>query len=224
MTKVQIDQDELLDRLREQVQSIQSSARAFDEGAEWEAKRLAVSIRVLVHDTKRSHSLLRQLQLKDRLRFYEIAAPDPPGNLLSYHGLVGVRFGAGDACYYARLDNGPPYPTKQSPFEDWWGRCVFRDAHGSQFTRKDLVLALANKEGGAHVDQELDAEYVRLSRENSLGWCFSERGEPRDWSNDPVPHSVRHVAHELLTTLHEQVPQAEADRPHGWGWRIDGLP
>ncbi len=224
MTKVQVSPDELLNRLREQVQALQSSARAFDEGAEWEAKRLAVSIRVLVHDTKYSSSLLRQLRLKERLQFYEIAAPDPPGNLASYHGLVGVRFGAGGASYYARLDDGPPYPTKRSPFTDWWTRFVFRDAHAPQFTRKELVLALANKEGGVHVDPELDEEYIRLSRENSLRWYFSVADERCDWPNDPVPHSVRHVAHELLKTLHEQVPEAGADRPHGWGWRINGLP
>lgn len=224
IAKVQIGQDELVDLLREQVQCLQSSVRAFDEGSEWEAKRLAVSIRVLVHDTKRSHSLLQQLRLKSQLEFHEITTPDQPGNLMSYHGLVGVLFGAGSASYYARLDDGPPYPTKRTPFENWWNRCVLRDAHGSQFSRKDLVLTMANKEGGAHVDPELNAEYARLSRDNSLGWHFSDGSEPRDWSRDPVPHSVRQIAHELLKTLHEQVPEAGVDTPHGWGWRRNGLP
>jgi hypothetical protein len=224
MAKVQVTPDELQDRLREQVAFLESSARAFDEGAESEAKRLAVSIRILVHDTSLSKSLLQQLGLKERLRFFEIADPDPPGSWAPYHGLVGVRVSAAGASFFAWLDDGPPYQSKRSPFKLWWTRYVFRDNEGSKLTRKDLVLALANKEGGAHVDSELDSEYVRLSRENSLRYYFSVGDEPREWPRDPVPHSVRHIAHELLKTLHSQVPEAGVNALHGWGWRLNGLP
>jgi hypothetical protein len=209
--------------MREQVGFLQSSARAFDEGTVAEAKRLAVTIRVLVHDTAASKSLLRQVGLKDHLQFYEIAEPVFHGNMAAYHGFVGLRVSEGEASYFAWLDDGP-YPLRHSPFSEWWTTYVIRDHQAGKFTRKDLVLALANKEGGAHVDPDLEKEYVRLSRENSLRWYFTVEGDQRDWPHDPVPHSVRHIAHELLRTLHAQVPEANADKPHGWGWRINGLP
>ncbi len=50
-------------QLEEQVAFLRHSAALFDAGADAEAKRIAVVIRVLVHDTPRSHSLLAQLGL-----------------------------------------------------------------------------------------------------------------------------------------------------------------
>lgn len=66
---------ELVSMLREHLDFIALSARAFDAGAEGEAKRLAVSIAALVHDTKASHSLLDQLGIKEELRFIDSATP-----------------------------------------------------------------------------------------------------------------------------------------------------
>jgi hypothetical protein len=46
---------------------IQSSGAAFDAGQTSEAKRLSTAIRILVHDTGVSKSLLGQLGVKDAL-------------------------------------------------------------------------------------------------------------------------------------------------------------
>ncbi len=50
---VQQSRDGLLNSLNETVQFIIASCRAFDSGFESEAKRIAVAVRVLVHDTPR---------------------------------------------------------------------------------------------------------------------------------------------------------------------------
>jgi hypothetical protein len=55
--------------LAERVSFLRVSAQAFDAGLEAEAKRLATSIRVLVHDTRMSTSLIGQLGLKETMRF-----------------------------------------------------------------------------------------------------------------------------------------------------------
>jgi hypothetical protein len=199
---------ELQERLREQIDYLQSSARDFDAGKVAEAKRLAVSIRVLVHDTERSRSLLKQLGLKDKLQFHDIVLPDSPNNVAPHHGLVGLQYdGKGNASYYAHLDSAPPHGHQRKPFTHWWKGYVIRigrtplvqEEH--RFTREDLVLAFANREGGAHVDGELDEDYALLSRFNSLGWRLNVSGQEREWSNNPVPHCVRQIAHELLKTL-----------------------
>ena len=44
------------------------------------------------------------------------------------------------------------------PLKDWWlGVCW--DSGSNQVSNKDIIMALANKEGGAHVDDDLSAKY-----------------------------------------------------------------
>jgi hypothetical protein len=66
------------------------------------------------------------------------------------------------------------------------------------------VLAVADQDGGAHVDPELDKAYAKLTRQNSLGLVFSVGDEPREWANNPVPPSIRQVTQEILWTLRDQ--------------------
>lgn len=88
-----------------------------------------------------------------------------------------------------------------SLFDEWWGALVFRDLRRSSFTRRDLTLALANKEGGAHVDPELEPGYAALSRNGSLGWVLVDDAGERQLLESPVPASVRLIAHEVERTL-----------------------
>jgi hypothetical protein len=52
------DRSVLLANLAESIDFLNLSASSFDNGYEAEAKRLAVTLRVLLHDTAQSHSLL----------------------------------------------------------------------------------------------------------------------------------------------------------------------
>ena len=64
MTKVDQTEDEFKRHLREQIQFLLRSSQSYDEGFTSEAKRIAVIIRVLFHDTQKSTSLLTLLQKK----------------------------------------------------------------------------------------------------------------------------------------------------------------
>ena len=57
--------DELFNQFIEQIQFIIRSSRAYDEGYEDEAIRLAQSIRILLHETRRSTSLFSIIGLYD---------------------------------------------------------------------------------------------------------------------------------------------------------------
>jgi hypothetical protein len=61
MPKTAITSTDLQAHLDEQLGFLERSAAAFDQGYEDEAKRLAVTLRVLLHETTQSHSLLVQL-------------------------------------------------------------------------------------------------------------------------------------------------------------------
>ena len=63
MSDISQSQEALQDHLTEQIGFLLRSAESYDNGFTDEAKRLAVTIRVLVHDTGKSTSLLKQLKL-----------------------------------------------------------------------------------------------------------------------------------------------------------------
>jgi hypothetical protein len=159
---------ELLALLAEQVTWLARSGAAYDSGLEDEAKRLTVPIRVLVHDTGKSSSLLSQLGLKSSIRFIDSAAPIRPGNLATTLGLVMMRVNTvKGGAYMPRLGDGPPHLYgRTAPFDRWWKGPVSKLADGRTVSRYDYVMPVANQEGGAHVDPELSPMYDDFVRRN----------------------------------------------------------
>lgn len=210
---------------REQLSFLQGSAAGYDEGDEPEAKRLALHIRILLHDTKRSTSLLTHLGLKERMPFRDTAPADPPPGVVAIGaGLCFFNFTMGNPGgveFRPALDLFPDGRTHPPAcFGDWWWRPVLKDTMGHAFSREDLVLGVANQDGGAHIDATLKPAYQALSRDNSLGVGQDDAGpnsaamtftfegltqvpdpDARPPANSLALASVRQVAHELLSSL-----------------------
>ena len=145
MTKVKQTKAELKRHLAENVSFLEMSASAFDAGHVHEAKRLATTIRVIVHDTTKSHSLLGQLGIKQTMGFLDSAYPYDPENLVSHHGLVGLRIESGATRFWAPLSEPiGPQRARFAMFPSWWNKVVIVDSLKAKFSRLDLVLALAN--------------------------------------------------------------------------------
>lgn len=215
MDKYSLTENELLDHLRDQIAFMQSSAESYDKGFEGEAKRLAVIIRILVHDTERSTSLLTLLHKKKTVFFYDTSAAYRPETIIvSFSGLLQQSIqisqtGQATAQYVAPLDFLPPdrKTDKKIGFGRWWERnIIIRDNKRNTFTRKEIVLTVADKEGGAHIDPTLNNAYTQLSRFNSLGWKFFKSDVTIDFGNNPALPSVRQIAHEVLKTLRDEFP------------------
>ncbi len=81
---------------------------------------------------------------------------DPLPKALSFVGLGMMRTGNGKATYFPQLGNGPI--NEFIPISMWWNQVVMI-LGGYHITRKKIVLAAANKDGGAHVDTKLTKEY-----------------------------------------------------------------
>lgn len=202
--------EELRQHLEEQLQLLQLSADSFDEGIEAEAKRIAVSLRVLLHDTDKSVSLLSQLRAKNR-KFLDTSFPFDEKNLSVHSGLVAMTMGPSGGGYAAMLDVTPGPPVERD-FDEWWSQCVFMDIQRRPISRKDLVLWVANQDGGAHVDASLNRSYADLSRHNSLGWTFSDGTKTTPFTG-PERAALRQVCHEVLKTLvpgYQKEPPASA--------------
>lgn len=216
---------QLEEHLREQAGFLRRSGEAYDRGFEDEAKRLAVSVRVLVHDTNSSKSLLRQLGVKDTLRYLNTANPIDPRNLATTNNLVSImnlpnEDGTNTIRYVPTIRShgriSLPY-RKEVSFSEWWQGSIIKDTSRRILGRKDIVLGMANQLGGAHVDPELDDEFHALVREGSLGWRLGLPPHgiviqvPSGLASfgPPVPGgataSMRQIAFELEETLASQL-------------------
>ncbi|GJL54324.1 MAG: hypothetical protein NPIRA02_14560 [Nitrospirales bacterium] len=197
--KRQLTTQELESHLREQLQFLESSCNLFDEGIESEAKRLAVTLRILFHDTNSSKSLLGQLN-RLRTKFCDTAFDWNPDSILTHGGLVYIASGPPTARYVAMLDDTPNPVKKEVEFENWWNKPVFVDKQRRQLSREKLILTTADQDGGAHVDPTLEESYYALSRENSLNWVAND-GYSENAMEGPEKAAIRQIAHETLKTL-----------------------
>jgi hypothetical protein len=132
----------------------------------------------------------------------------------------------GGIRYAAPLGRPDDEPGRWVPFDRWWDAVVLNDHAGGGFTRKRLVLDLAQKEGGAHVDPTLPADYAALTRENSLGMFGGTVGDGVVLTvggpgvgpvgvgggvvnalGTPVPANVRQIAFEVASTISPHLPR-----------------
>lgn len=177
-------------QLDRQLNFLRRSCATFDAGASDEAVRIALTIRVLVHNTKQSTSLLTHLDLQNTLSYIDTGiyrflldpairqwvsqfSPSCPsiGPSPVDVGLIELGdAGGGRVGWYAplrlrRFTTGTP-PDKATrwvaPFDAWWNDPLTESSSGKTFSRSSLVLIVANQDGGGHVDAKIDATYADL--------------------------------------------------------------
>lgn len=230
---------ELTQHFQDQAAFLSSSAKAFDEGHRAEATRLAQTIRVLFHDRVNIETghvtqpcLMRQMRQLDGLEMLDTAGEPHPSSPMAHCGFTYVVLGEDTTTYYPKLQN---YPTSSSippelwqaitthqgrtlllpgewrPFTTWWTMPVLRDMEGRTFSRSDLVLWRANKDGGSHVDPRINGKYAALSRENSLGQYRGHQDDLRPMEN-PVTPSIRQIAYEVARSLNRRINQERVER------------
>lgn len=139
-------------QLKRQITFLSNSISLYDAGCREEAIRMAVIMRVLFHDTGNSNSLFKQLGIKDTLQIATTAKSIEIESLgrIDFGELMGGMTFGGELEYTPVQQNTPTVSAT-----DWWGQPVFiRD--GRLINRKQIVLAAAHKDGGAHVDEPDD--------------------------------------------------------------------
>lgn len=162
------DRLELKQHLKEQLNFLKKSSYEFDKGDVVEAKRIAVSLRILFHNSKISKSLLGQLHKEFHIypKIKGKKATNVAG-LIFYAGvMVRISSVAKKVEYVPNLDNSFPGLVEQT-IDEWWnGLSII--VNGLSFSRKDIILGLANQDGGAHVDLNLKEKYRLLTRAHIL--------------------------------------------------------
>jgi hypothetical protein len=211
---IKVPPSELESHLRDHIGFLIGYATSYDGGELAAAKQMAHSLRLLLHHTDKSKALLRLLNLT-KLKFLNTAEPYDPSNAVNWPQLVAVRCDGPSGRRDWLVPRGDPekLPLKnQLEFSDWWNMPVLvaKKKRGViLYCRKEIVLNLANKDGGSHVDDALPLDYVELSRQNALGLMVRRAGTGERFSiGDPVLPSVRQITHETLRTLQRAVPES----------------
>ncbi|MDP9533864.1 hypothetical protein Q7L38_14915 [Pseudomonas protegens] len=145
-----MNQQERVLQLKRQITFLRSSSVAYDQGDHAEAARIAVAIRVLCYDKPGSPSLLKFMGKQDTLQLVTTARALPASiaaNPLEFGDLLGGLI-FGQTMHYDAIPQGTP--TLAQPA--WWGETVLI-RNNVRYSRGDLVLTAAHKDGGAHVDK-----------------------------------------------------------------------
>lgn len=80
----------------------------------------------------------------------------------------------------------------------------------STLPRRDLVLSVANKDGGSHFDRKVSQKYDAFRHSFSGGSSLVgiSSGKKRGYDNIPTYPAVRQISYELICSL--QPPQKNA--------------
>ncbi len=215
--KIQRTKSDLETALKEQLELLVIDCKTFDEGKEVVGKSIATRLRVLFHDKgKNSRSLLGQVGLKYR-PYFDTGKQRRKRRDIKPTGsyLVTVKGTNNDGTLHVtfrpKLSEGPPMePLKLSAFETWWNDPVIIAGSGQRFHRRDVILHVADTDGGAHVDAELDEQYLGVKQGSLLNvWS---RGDTLYFGPTPADGNflpaiglevtvIRQIAHEVLLTL-----------------------
>jgi hypothetical protein len=146
--------------LARRLRFLRNSCKLFDEGQRDEAIRIAVELRVLMHQGRYT-PLLQQLgradlEILSTVEEIEAHLIFSSGNLSKSR----IEIGGGQISVSCEpyLDEAPY--RRLLPWGDWWSQVVLV-VNDLRLSRRDIAKLAANKEG-AHVDLLLPAEYKML--------------------------------------------------------------
>lgn len=186
---------DLAERLAEHVDWLRASAVRFDAGTTSESKRIASSVRSLVHTTELSTSLLSQMKLRDSM-IWRSAVDMVTADDEIYPNALWVS--VANVGGFEPIKGIPEYRTD---FETWW-RGPLGTIGGVELSRYYFVWHAANIDGGAHVDPRLPEHYESLSRKGGLQPLRINSAGNRypDWS-DPTPSALRTICTEIVISI-----------------------
>lgn len=110
-----------------------------------------------------------------------------------------VEFNKDGAQYLPLMDQGPPIEPALVQFDRWWQKERIFKFREYELTRKRLVFALRNQDGGAHVGPLTDPHYVKIK--TAAFFSFVKKDGTIEPLFGAIPASMRHIGWEMLKTL-----------------------
>jgi hypothetical protein len=162
----------------------------YDAGQTADALQIARRLRGLFHDTGKSVSATQSVDIKRVLRLYDSGMYEVTRGMAHSALTRGYR----DTylpCFDDFMDDGTRIFL---PFERWWARKVMSDAEGHKFSRRKLILGLADEEGGAH-----------MTPDGGFG------AGPWQPSGSAVSAAMREMGYEALVSFAQSFPETFGD-------------
>jgi hypothetical protein len=190
---------EFEDQLSRHLRFISKSCIEFDNGQQDEALRIAVSIRVLFHDTKNSTSLVTYLKAKDSIKLISTFCI---AESLAFAGAENIDWHT--VLPLMLTSNGVQAPLNSwetqaiRSVEDWWNEMIWKES-GNNYTRRDVVLSAANQDGGAHVDAKPNHKTLKFREGPKVTIKIDGIEIPNAVSNHHYA-LLRQMAYELLNS------------------------
>ena len=194
--------DRFKDQLKRQFNFLINSCKIFDNGDWEEAIRIATCIRVLIHDTSKSTSLLKHLNARN-IKLFNTSPEIPNGEngYEPFHAFTMgiIDFGNQIFGYLPNLEDFKPSSSVVLPIEEWWNQIVWILSPECKLTRKRIILSAANQDGGAHVDAKLNSDYEDLSQYNFGTLTCKTEGKRISMDVDKLHLiTIRTIANEIL--------------------------
>lgn len=219
---------ELFTELKTQLQFLQDECDKFDTGCSEYSKRIALTLRILLYDTKNSKSVLQQVEQMfcyNRPDFIDISTTH---GALNGEGVT--NFVRSSMCIYQfdhYIDSPPilqPKPIRIKPntsyprraFKTWWEGLHITLIDAEKFlSRKDVVTLLADTDGGAHIDPKLDERLILLKRKlsNPLKISVPMEGGTKVYTaqtDQILAANIRSIAEEVLFIFHSVLHYCES--------------
>jgi hypothetical protein len=190
-------------QLEKQLGFLETSSREYDAGNLDEAIRIATALWVMFHYTTKSMSLLVHLGATS-ISMLSTAGKrvrnDPRGY---WPALVHIDIDVAQKTVMARPTfNDRPSAHRMIPFSAWWDGEAIYAAAGHRIKRKALVLNAANKDGGAHVDNDIPPDYGFFLDGTSFSLTVEsvEGSKTESYLVNAHLACLRQIAHEILNS------------------------
>jgi hypothetical protein len=223
MSRTRRPVSELIEQLAIQREFLSHSRDLVDSGSHNEALRLAVVLRTLLHNTRNQRALLSQLGVDlEVAMFWDTTLPGgPPEKGRARVGLLFITMSDvhPKPRFAAPLGGNPFLEPKLTLFPEWW-RGTISYLGEAVFSRRDYVLAAANREGGAHVDPHLDPVYEAFHASGIKGGEIGGGDERLQTEANGPALVLRQITYEVERTL-DDLPETRPS-PHPRSCRRGG--
>ncbi len=193
--------------LTRSIENLQGIAASYDLGFANTSLSMAVAIRALLHQTNTSSALIKQLCDVDGLDFNSfqmvttMAEYKPAKGVELFSQCLICMFISTEGCRYMPIFGN--LGERKIRIEDWWNEQVLRDVSSGYdssiwYTRKDLILQHANKEGGAHFDSS-NSKISHLGSPAALGWEIVDDSPENQYNQKNA--TIRQISYEVLRSL-----------------------
>lgn len=209
---------ELKSEFHRQLKILNSHCLNFDKGDVDYALEIATKIRLLLHDTRRSSSLLAQIYESSSVCFFSETPFLSSQYPYTQEEVSNTKFTrTGLVFYKARIENhsqslfyaeshphlGQAKNTMWTDFNTWWEKDIMLIvASNIPYTRKMIITYVSNKLGGAHIDPKIDTHIQNLLENLSPSVKVQCETQVLNTNTNTLLLSIiRQIAFEFLTTV-----------------------